>query len=526
MRTGPKPSADRTQALGGRAARAAGLGGAAYDGGMLTLTEVVAQHSDLTAEETLWLSGLIDQWDVLADLSFSDLILWIPDADPNVFWAGAQCRPTTGPTALEDDVVGEEIAYDPESLVTEAYLSQEICATSGNKLHAGIPVDVHAVPIIRGERVIAVVELHTNRMGVRAPGALEDTYLETAQILMDMLRSAAFPTAGDKPVPWETPRVGDGSLRLDRNGIVTFASPNAMSGFRRLGWGGDLLGDDLRVMAAELAGGSREPVEQVAAPLLVAQRVREQEVETRGGALRLRAQPLLLENRNVGWFVTCRDVTDLRNRERELVTKDATIREIHHRVKNNLQTVAALLRLQARRTTSPEASSALTDAQKRVAAIAVVHEILSKGFDEVVCFDEVADRLMTMVRDVASSRSKVAMTRVGSFGCMPADVATNLSLVFTEVIQNALEHGLGDAPGEVIVRPSQSDGQLRVDVENDGAPLPDDFSLESSRSLGLSIVTTLVADLDGTFEVVTRPGAEGTRARIVIPLERARERTA
>ena len=485
---------------------------------MLTLTEVVAQHSDLSDEDTLWLSGLIDQWDVLADLSFSDLILWVPDEDPNVFWAAAQCRPTTGPTALEDDVVGEEIAYDPESLVTEAYLSQEICATSGNKLHAGIPVDVHAVPIVRGDQVIAVVEMHTNRMGVRAPGALEDTYLETAQILMEMMHAAAFPMPGDKPVPWETPRVGDGSLRVDRSGIVTFVSPNAMSGFRRLGWTGDLLGDDLTVMATELSEERHEPVEEVAGPLLVAHRVREHEVATRVGVVRLRAQPLLEADRHVGWFVTCRDVTDLRSRERELVTKDATIREIHHRVKNNLQTVAALLRLQARRTTSPEASSALTDAQKRVAAIAVVHEILSQGFDEVVRFDEVADRLMTMVRDVASSRAKVAMTRVGSFGCMPADVATNLSLVFTEVIQNALEHGLGDAPGEVLVRPSQRNGVLRVDVQNDGRTLPDDFSLDDSRSLGLSIVTTLVNDLDGTFEMTPGPDGEGTLARITIPL--------
>ncbi|HHU39677.1 MAG TPA: ATPase [Propionibacterium sp.] len=485
---------------------------------MLTLTDVVAAHSDLSAEDTLWLGSLVDQWDVLADLSFSDLILWVPDVDDNVFWAAAQCRPTTGPTALEDDVVGEDVAYDPESLVVEAYLSRDICATSGNKLHAGIPVDVHAVPIIRGDRVIAVVEIHTNRMGVRAPGALEDAYLDTAQVLMAMLRVGQFPMVGDKTVPWETPRVGDGSLRLDSSGVVVFASPNAMSAFRRLGWAGDLLGDDLRALLAELAQNRREPVEHVAAPLLCSARVREEEIETRQGTMRLRVQPLLVDGLQSGWFVTCRDITDLRSRERELVTKDATIREIHHRVKNNLQTVAALLRLQARRTTSEEAAGALSDAQKRVAAIAVVHEILSQGFDASVRFDEVADRLMTMVRDVATTRTKVAMTRVGSFGHIPADVATNLSLVFTEVVQNALEHGLGDALGEVIVRAAQDDDKLTVDVENDGADLPPGFSLQESRSLGLSIVTTLVADLDGTFEMGPRPGGPGTRARVVVPL--------
>ena len=77
-----------------------------------------------------------------------------------------------------------------------------------------------------------------------------------------------------------------------------------------------------------------------------------------------------------------RDVTDLRSRDRELVTKDATIREIHHRVKNNLQTVAALLRLQARRMTVPEARAALEEAVRRVGSIALVHETLSQSLDE------------------------------------------------------------------------------------------------------------------------------------------------
>jgi len=187
-------------------------------------------------------------------------------------------------------------------------------------------------------------------------------------------------------------------------------------------------------------------------------------------------------------------------------------------VKNNLQTVSALLRLQARRTDSAEVRDALSDAQKRVAAIAVVHEILSQGFDTSVRFDEVADRLMTMVRDVASSHTMVTMTRVGSFGLIPAAVATNLSLVFTEVVQNALEHGLGDQPGKVIVRPLQRDGRLVVTVENDGEPIAADFSLGRITSLGLSIVATLVAELHGEFSMEARDGRPGTRARIDIPL--------
>ena len=484
---------------------------------MLRLSKVLAEHTHLNADDRAWLLSLVREWHLLADTSFSDLVLWLPDdKDENVFWAGAQIRPTTGPTALEDEVIGAVISYDHESLVTCAWLSRDICETSDNRLQAGIPVDVMAIPIVRHDDVIAILERHTNRMGVRAPGALEDTYLAVADTLSDMLLHGEFPIEPPSD-PTTSPRAGDGLMWIDTDGTVTYASPNAVSCLRRLGFAGDLVGDDVRHLAPALADEfSRElQAAQTSNPSRI---VWEVTVEEPQASVRMRVVPLVRHGEWVATVALCRDVTALRERERQLVTKDATIREIHHRVKNNLQTVAALLRLQARRTTSPEASGALSDAQKRVAAIAVVHEILSQGFDASVRFDEVADRLMTMVRDVATSRSKVAMTRQGSFGLIPAEVATNLSLVFTEVVQNALEHGLGEAPGEVVVRAGQRDGQLVVEVENDGTALPDDFSVAASGSLGLSIVTTLVADLDGTFEMAPRPSGGGTRARIVVPL--------
>lgn len=136
---------------------------------MLTMAEVIDAHTSLKASDVMWLEHLVAEWHLLADLAFSDLILWVPDVDDNVFWACAQVRPTTGPTALEDDVVGEDVHYDPEHQVTEAYLSHEIVKTSGNQLSAGIPVDVHTIPVVRDGRVIGIVEAHTNRMGCARP---------------------------------------------------------------------------------------------------------------------------------------------------------------------------------------------------------------------------------------------------------------------------------------------------------------------------------------------------------------------
>ena len=484
---------------------------------MLTMAEVIEARTNLDAPDVSWLEHLVAEWHLLADLAFSDLILWVPDVDENVYWACAQVRPTTGPTALEDDVVGETIHYDNEHQVSEAFMSQSVVLSSGNQLSAGIPVDVHAIPVVREGRVIGVVEAHTNRMGVRAPGALEDAYLEAADVLSGMVHRCEYPTGMDKSVPWVSPRVGDGMIRVTRDGTVAYASPNAVSAYRRLGLTADLEGENLAQVTMSLLR-NRAPVEMSLPNVLRGQGQQEIEVETPDVQLRMRIIKLNDAEGPVGQLVLCRDTTELRSRERQLVTKDATIREIHHRVKNNLQTVAALLRLQARRISLPEAKGALSDAMKRVGAIAVVHEILSQAFDTSVKFDDVADRLLRMVVDVAATGGPVQLRREGTFGYVPAEVATSLSLVLTELCQNAIEHGLGERRGVVWVKPRQADGRLVVEVTNDGEPLPPDFELGSTNSLGLSIVTTLVDDLGGEFTLRSAETGTGTVARVSIPL--------
>jgi two-component sensor histidine kinase len=219
-------------------------------------------------------------------------------------------------------------------------------------------------------------------------------------------------------------------------------------------------------------------------------------------------------------LVLLRDVTDLRRRDRELITKEATIREIHHRVKNNLQTVAALLRLQARRISSPEGRAALEEAVRRVGSIAIVHDTLSQGFDESVPFDEVADQIGQMMAEV--SAAGVVTRRVGSFGTLPAETATPLAMVLTEVFQNALEHAFDiEHPGEagrITLEVQRTADRLRVSVEDTGKGLPEDFDPQTSASLGLSIVRTLVeSELGGTLQLGPRPGG-GTRVTMDVPL--------
>ena len=164
------------------------------------------------------------------------------------------------------------------------------------------------------------------------------------------------------------------------------------------------------------------------------------EVDAGGAAVLLRTLPLVVHGKAVGAAVLIRDVTEVKRRDRALLSKDATIREIHHRVKNNLQTVAALLRLQARRTNNAEGREALIESVRRVSSIALVHDALSMSVDEEVNLDEVVDRILPIMNDVATVDTPIRINRVGDLGVLDADRATALIMVITELVQNAIEH--------------------------------------------------------------------------------------
>ena len=217
-----------------------------------------------------------------------------------------------------------------------------------------------------------------------------------------------------------------------------------------------------------------------------------------------------------------RDVSELRRRDRMILSRDATIREIHHRVKNNLQTVAALLRLQARRTNNAEGREALIESVRRVSSIALVHDALSMSVDEEVNLDEVVDRIVPIMNDVASVDTPIRIVREGDLGVLDADRATALIMVVTELVQNALEHAYDatTATGCVTIRSERSARWLDVVVHDDGKGLPAGFSLEKSDRLGLQIVRTLVAaELDGSLGMHDVPGG-GTDVVLRVPLGR------
>jgi len=490
-----------------------------------TLSDLVLAQGRSSDIDVEWLHLLVGDWQLLADLAFADIVLWVPSADDS-FVAVAHARPSSSATLFYRDFVGQQIKPEWNTQVTEAFESAKIVDSATPTWYEETPTRVRAVPVIRrlspsgnavSEAPVAVITRHTNLSEARTPSRQELTFNECANDLFEMIASGDFPDLGAPSGPRRgAPRASDGLIRLDVDGQVTFASPNALSAFNRMGFAGELEGESLAEVTTGLLHGRLVVDESL--PLVVTGRAPwRTDIEARGVTVSLRAIPLRNHGERIGAILLCRDVTEVRHQERELITKDATIREIHHRVKNNLQTVASLLRIQARRTHSDVARDALGQAMRRVAAIAVVHDTLSEGLAQDVDFNTVFDRVLMLIAEVASSHSTtVRPTFKGSFGSLPSEYATPLALALTELVTNAVEHGLaGRTDGVVEISAKRTEKLLTVKVRDNGVGLGEG---KVGSGLGTQIVRTLIqGELGGTIDWHTLVGS-GTEVTIEIPL--------
>jgi two-component sensor histidine kinase len=488
-----------------------------------TLNNMVRRYTDLGPVDVEWLQTLVGDWQLLSDLSFADLVLWVTERDSSGWIAVAHVRPSTSATVYHDDIVGARLPRGRRPQLDRAHDLARICRERDPEWRDDVPVREETIPVVRDGTVIAVISRHTNLAAARTPSRLELTYRQCADDLTSMIAAGDFPTTGGATGSRRgTPRVGDGLMRLDADGCVVYASPNAVSAIHRLGFVGSVVGQSLAGIVTPLLDPG-VPMDEGLLPILRGRAAQWLDFEVRGITLSVRSIPLRIEGERVGALLLSRDVSDLRRRERELLTKDATIREVHHRVKNNLQTVTALLRLQARRIPSDEGRIALMEAMRRVATIAMVHETLSTGLGETVVFDEVVDRTVTLAVELTGRAGVVRVRREGVFGELRAENATPLALVLTELVTNAVTHGLGAEGGTVRIIAEREDELLRTTVRDDGKGLPDGF-VAGVDGLGTQIVQALIAgDMRGRIQWQNPPdgGTEVVVDVVLRPLDRS-----
>ena len=487
---------------------------------MPSLVELTRSLTPLDPAETAHLQRLAASWGLLADFCFSDLLLFAPvgNFDGNEFVVLAQVRPTTGQTVYRGDWVGTRLDELERPLVARSFRNGEIIE---GEIHLAVVrerVRVLCVPIRRDGKVIGVVTRESAPSIGRQHGELERTYLDIFNRFARMIAAGDFPYE-EKDDTAEAPRVGDGVLLVDAAGRVEYTSPNAVSALHRVG---------VHANAEGLRFGELGLDESLVKTAFRLRQPTVEEVErTNEVTVVFRCLPITDRGEVSGAVVLMRDISELRRRDRLLLSKDATIREIHHRVKNNLQTISSLLRLQGRRLGSDEGKAAIEESARRIRSIALVHETLSREAGDDVPFVEIARELARMVEEGLVDPSRpFRVTVSGEAGSIPAAPATSLSVVLNELLQNAVDHAFpadldyGDEPGSVRVDMERTDNGMVIVVEDDGVGLPESFDLDSSVGLGLSIVRTLVeTELGGKLEMRRASGTSpriGTIVRVTV----------
>jgi two-component sensor histidine kinase len=475
-----------------------------------TLRELVRDQAELLDDEVDHLSRLLASWQLLADLSFADLLLWAPLARGSGFVCLAQMRPYTAQTLYPQDLFGRVLRLEELAVVDRAYNENRSWRRDHPVIIDGTPIRMEAIPVPVGGKVAAVMTVHGAPLKHRRRGELEQNYLECAEMLSRMLGEGYFPFPGEALDPELAPRVGDGMIRLNAAGKVLYASPNAVSAYRRLGIVSNIQGERLVDVGVDASAASTALSLGVQA---------QSDAEMGMSVVLQRAFPFLEgPDRTVtGALLLVRDVTQLRYRERQLQRQEAVVREVHHRVKNNLQTIASLLRIQARRLPS-DAKRELEEATRRIAAIAMVHETLSRESGQHVDFGTVASRLVEMVSQALIDPDRQVEIEVkGDPGKLHSDLATPLAVVLVELIQNAVEHAFKHSGGCVDVSMERDPLRLRMTVHDDGAGLPQDFT-PATTGLGLQIVRELVeTELGG---VLTMESNQGTKVVVDVPTEK------
>jgi two-component sensor histidine kinase len=467
---------------------------------MALLADLAREHTRLHREQVAHLHRLMSEWGVLADFCFADLLLYVPTGDRQWLTIG-QVRPSTAQTIYHTDWVGSWANETERPVLSKAFDNGAIVEGEVRVEELPDQTRMQAVPVRCDGDLIAVLTREWIERAGRPPGALERTYLSIFDRFAQMISDGTFPFPGRVQDSSAAPRVGDGVLTLDHDARVSYVSPNANSALHRVGIHSNALGMRL----AEL-GFHDGPVRQAFERKVPVIEEFEQGADV---TLLCRCVPILEQGEVRGGVLLMRDVTELRKRDRLLLSKDATIREIHHRVKNNLQTISSLLRLQARRLTSPEAKAAVSESVRRIRTIALVHESLSREPGDDVTFLEIVRPLLRLAEEGLQSPDRPVRFEVtGEGGRIPSTIATPLSVVLTELLQNAVDHGFPEegGGGRVTVDLDNDESRLSIRVTDDGRGVDPSFDLDAATGLGLSIVRTLVTtELNGT--IAMRPAA-------------------
>ena len=450
---------------------------------------------------------------ITADLSRADLLLVCPRNMDEVV-AVAQAQPHSIASIYETSLVNKTLTRVDAPVILSAWHRRRHVRTQRDLIPTGTPImqDVYPIHGSDGE-VIALFSIETSLIQLERHQQRHTSFRRAIKWLQGMCMRGELADAAELSPFGEW----DGIVLVDAQRRITYLNGIANNLYRKLGYMDDMRGKRLSSL------GTRDDEMVVAA--LKARRPLEHQVEenqhiwirkvlpvwppaTMPGRLQQLFSGQTRSGDVGGALILVHDDTEEQRKQQELDVKVTMIQEVHHRVKNNLQTIAALLRMQARRAESEATQHELQEAIARILSVAVIHEFLSLKETQSINIRDVGQRIVSQVRQIVTPGKQISLSVDGPAIHLASQQATACALVVNELIQNAMEHGF-ETQDQGHIRLTLIDGgdSVRLEVSDNGESLPADFSLDKPTSLGLQIVRTLVeGDLRGRVWLENRDG--------------------
>ena len=466
---------------------------------MNELINICTKNTRLSKAQIEYLDKISLLFPFIADISYSQVTMYVRDRVKSLIIV-AQAKPHTSFFQYKPNSIGSMAKGSEEPLIWRTFrFAKHI---QGKREWAvGLLLDMYTFPLYdsNGE-MVAVICFETNYEEIGIDG-----YNHLLETVFSLISTVQLPIDKNKFRPL---LASDGIIVVNENGKIAFANTAAASIYKVLGVG-NIIGHHIF---------DREITRHITKKTTISNLPYEMEIEV-GEIVLVQRLITIPKNKKEIKIIVVSDVTEIKKKEKQLLIKATVIQEIHHRVKNNLQTIASLLRLQARRSTSLEVKAALEESINRILSISVVHEFLSQQGEDFIDVAEVAKNILDLVVNNMLDPGFNLTTKFSSEKViLPSEKACSLALVINELILNSLEHGFaGNKDGtigiEIVIR---ADHYL-ITIYDNGHGLPPEFDLQRSKSLGLQIVRTLVQeDLGGTINFKSDIG---TYAVINIPID-------
>lgn len=452
------------------------------------LEQLCREYTSLTDKDIEILKSIREHLPLMANLMKADVFIDCATRESGVAIVVAEAKPSMYKSMYKESVVGEY-----------AFRHNEPAAL--RTLELGMPtrdlraitqedqiVKQNVVPIKNEEgKVIACLIVESDVYDKEKDNArmqiLSETTEQLTESLMDVMNDRVHIHS----------YLNDGIVIFDKRGFSQSLNSVAAQLYRKLGYLDELMGIPFDNLVLD---GSRFE------DIVGTNNTKHSEVTIGNITLKVKYASMKLNNSDMaGIIMVIKDITDEKAIEKELITKSVAIREIHHRVKNNLQTIASLLKLQSRRIENDEAKRAFEESINRVISIAVTHEILAqKGVDD-VDIKTILERVILNAINITSDYKSIELRITGDTFDISSDLATSIALVLNELVQNSIQYAfVGRDKGIIEIKIQKGIQYSSILITDDGIG----YNIENARqgSLGMKIVKSIIIDkLKGCFTI-------------------------